>query len=612
MTSCSDEECDHIHEPEPPISIESLWYVEADNEEICYSGQGTYYDRYSNVELSGETEGRYEINGNKLTYRYTYLGQNVQDNWTMKDFEEFGFELSSGIATGLNVEKIVEQHKLTVGESVKIHFDADREDITVSSYSSTNELVASVAADGTVSANGGKGTAYIKMQSNAGNVWAKITVGEDNKDLWCNYVSIIGAGYNAMIKFFERLGEEPQTDEDGLFYTYLMAKHQYINNVNLAFDEKDAVISAIQLSLKDGVPALEVKSYLNSRYYNVGSFYSTQQDLASSKALLTFDETLNIVTIYDPLHLSASLWTDFTSLFGEDKQYLNTAMEKMGYPFLFSDYSYSADGSDYYQITDSEYANMVGFVFNPDQVVSEFWVYITGKAQDIYDYLNEKYVYSEKNGYKYIFFNKKKTIQITLDLDSYAVIYKKLTLKQYVPNILGNYHEGLGLTHDQIIEKFGEPYLDNGGMMYYIVGSEYVNLAAFRMNAETNKCNSSLLTINENVATLTIVDFLNSKYTVFANGTAADGSQYAWTDGPSVAESTMGISYYPLDKTITYQSLGAAAKTRVRSTVSDNFETEASIVELIKVQSSTILDGIKKTKDNLKSNKKFYFNVDNL
>ena len=58
----------------------------------------------------------------KLTYRYSYLGNNLTKDWTVKNHKEFSFKLSSSDASGLDVEKIVEQHKVNVGETVKLNF----------------------------------------------------------------------------------------------------------------------------------------------------------------------------------------------------------------------------------------------------------------------------------------------------------------------------------------------------------------------------------------------------------------------------------------------------------------------------------------------------------
>ena len=292
-------------------------------------------------------------------------------------------------------------------------------------------------------------------------------------------------------------------------------------------------------------------------------------------------------------------------MFGSDKNQVKSAMDGYGYSFLMSDFNYSKDGSDYYYITGNAYAQMVGFVFNPDKQVSEFWVYMNTKsdANDVYGYLCKKYTEyeSESSQYEVVFYNDDKSMKVTFDLMNAAVIYTKLTMKQHEANndILGNYYEGLGMTHDQIISQYGNPYLDESNMMYYLVGSDYVNLAVFYMNTETNKCKSVAVSINENVATSTIVDFLNSKYTVFANGTASDGSQYAWTNGPSVAESTLGIVYYPKDRLVVYQPLGSAANVKGITGAISSFKPDTEFIDKTLSKTSSILNSKKKIKESI-------------
>lgn len=303
------------------------------------------------------------------------------------------------------------------------------------------------------------------------------------------------------------------------------------------------------------------------------------------------------------------LWTDLVPLFGNDKDQVKSKMDEYGYSFLMSDYNYSKDGSDYYNITNNPYALMVGFVFNPDKQVSEFWVYMNTKSDtnEVYEYLCAKYTEyeSESSKYELVFYNDDKSMKVTFDLMNGAVVYTKLTMKQHEANndILGNYYEGLGMTHDQIVDKFGAPYLDEDGMIYYVVGSQYVNLAAFNIKAETGKCNIAILTIKEDVATSTIVDFFNSKYTVFENGTAADGSQYAWTNVSSAANATLGIIYNPEKKIVQYVDLSSSANARAMTRDIDSFCTDNYFMNKAGIMTVDFLNNIKKKKESLQIGK---------
>ena len=106
--------------------------------------------------------------------------------------------------------------------------------------------------------------------------------------------------------------------------------------------------------------------------------------------------------------------------------------------------------------------------------------------------------------------------------------------------------------------------------MTYVIESGYINFVFLSLESETKKCKTATITINDNASESTVLDYFNSKYTVFEKGTAEDGSQYAWLNGASLAESTLGIIYFPQDKMIIYQPLGSAAnnaKVRIMANV---------------------------------------------
>lgn len=618
FTGCSEEECDHVTSPMPPTnSIVGTWYESAANEEIKFFENGVYYDRYANYERCAYSEGQweYDAKNKKLTYRYPFLGQTQFVDWTVKNLTVYGFTITSD-KNGSHVhEKIVESYEMKVGETRIIQFGKDNADFQNASYSSNNERIATVSADGAITAQGEKGITYIKVSSGMTNVWVKVTVGDNCADMWYDYVGLLGLDYSNMRKALSRLGD-PYSGEDGYSFGFIHQVHEVADVTKVFICPECGIVTEIQLLIKESVPEAEILSYMNSRYYKFGEngpyiFYSSVEDKEASKAIVAYNKSEKCVIFNEAQHFLhyphvKDLWADFVPLFGSDKDQVKSKMAEYGYSFLMSDYNYSKDGSDYYNITNNAYAKMVGFVFNPDLKVSEFWVYMDSKSDpyDIYDYLCAKYTEneSETTDYSLIFYNDDKSLRVTFDLKNAAVVYTKLTMKQHEANteILGNYYEGLGLTHDQIVDKFGAPYSDDGSKMFYIVGSKYVNLSAFMIDAETGKCNNAVLTINENVATSTIVDYLNSKYTVFENGTAADGSQYAWTNGPSVAESTFGVIYYPDDRMVVYVPFGASANVKALTRAVDSFTTDIDLVKQVGLKTSELLSNINKKKESIR------------
>lgn len=620
FTSCSDDECNHdqINNGGGGNSWEIVgsWYEEAENEEMRFSENGTFYDRYANYLRCAEVEGRWEYDkkNKKLTYNYPFMGQTQFADWTVKNFKELSFTISSSMVADHNLEKIVESYDLQVGKTATIEFSKAYPDYSVTSYASQNERIASVTSDGVITAEGEKGITYIKVSTTQTNVWVKVTVGDNCADMWFDYVGLLGLDYSNMRKVLSRLGD-PYSGEDGYSFGFIHQLHDVADITKVYLCPEDGMVTEVQLLLKESVPEAEILSYMNSRYYMMGEngsyvFFSSVEDRELSKAIIAYNKSEKCVIFNETQHFLhyphvVDLWTDFVPLFGSDKNQVKSAMDEYGYSFLMSDFNYSKDGSDYYYITGNQYAQMVGFVFNPDMQVSEFWVYMDTEsdANDVYDYLCAKYTEyePESSQYELVFYNDDKSLKVTFDLMNAAVIYTKLTMKQHEANndILGNYYEGLGMTHDQIVDKFGAPYLDENNTMYYIVGTEYVNLAAFRLDETTNKCKSTVLTINEAVATSTIVDYLGSKYTVFANGTAADGSQYAWTNGPSVAESTLGIMYYPEDRMVVYIPLGSAANAKAMTRAISSIMSDTEFVDRTKSKASSILSTKKGIKESI-------------
>lgn len=142
----------------------------------------------------------------------------------------------------------------------------------------------------------------------------------------------------------------------------------------------------------------------------------------------------DIEIIYQPKGEEENLWPDFTTLFGSDKNTVKSTLESLGCSYSFSGNSYSANGSDYYYIENKNYADIVSFVFNTDNRVSQYWVYYRyAKVNDVYSYLTKKYTAaeSESTDYKYVFYNDNKDLKVVLDLMNGAVIYTKLDMKQH-------------------------------------------------------------------------------------------------------------------------------------------------------------------------------------
>lgn len=447
MASCSDDNedkksaTDAVCFPLADGETSASWYSEFYNEEITYDGSGTFYDRYSNLARSGETEGRWEYDGNnkKLTYRYTFMGINCQDDWTVKSGSKYDIIMSSVNAEALKLEKIVEKHKIAVGECSLLEFGNEQ---YVNSYCSSNERIVSVDGNGWITATGEKGTAYIKMSGAFGNVWAKVTVGDDRKDLWCDMEPVIGMSYEQMTKHFSQFGQPKMIGGYKDFFGYALSNHDYIENIGMIVDFINDKVVQLQIKVKDGVPNSEITSYLKSRYYAkpmYNNYYTSLEKESASKLIITFDTKLRQVSFYDRAYNTAPL-RDYVPMFGKSKKAVLDIMDNSGFQFLFSDYSYSKNGSDYFQSSlfgVDEKTNMVGYVYNAADVVAEVWVYKTPSASysTFKNYFKNYYNYNSKESTssRAVYYNDKKTVRIAVDSNSEAIIFTDLTTSIVAP-----------------------------------------------------------------------------------------------------------------------------------------------------------------------------------
>lgn len=621
MSSCSEESCDHVTGGSGELStaIVGNWYEEAENEEIRFSESGKLYDRYANYSHCGETEGtwEYDSKNNKLTYTFPFMGEMKFIDWTVKDLKENSFTLSSSKNGMHKVERIVEEYTLNVGETVEIKHGGGGS----WRYLSQNERIASVdSISGVIKAEGEKGITYIKAlnaattnDNNASKkaVWVKVTVGDNCAEMWYDYVGLIGLNYAGVTKALSRLGT-PVAGTDGYSYAYGHTIHEVADSTNVFLCPEDNLTNEIQLVLKESVPESAVLSYMNSRYYKMTGddsyvYFSSSSDPETSKAIVVYNKKQRRIVFcetqhfYEKAHVK-ELWEDFVPLFGANQAAVKKAMGEYGYKLLMSDASYSKDGSDYYTVSGNKYITMVGFVFNPDKQVSEFWLYMdtTSDANEVYKYLLAKYKEEKTESSKtsLVFYNDDKTMKVVFDLKNGTLTYTKLSMKQHETpkkEMLGTYYEALGMSHDQIVSKYGAPYQEDGTSMYYVVGSENVSLVSFMLDSNTGRCKNTVLLLTEQTTLSTVVDYFNSKYYKFDKGTAADGSQYAWVNKSTFATSTMGITYFPKDRMVIYVPLNTATSSSSNGVASLMKRDSASFSKL-RSKAKAIVRGAKKVK----------------
>lgn len=343
FASCGSDDCDHMatNDTSSNNSIVGSWYEESENEEIRYHENGKFYDKYCTIKRSGETEGTYEYNSNtnKLTWTYSFMGQTQMSDWTVKSLTDFSLTIYSSTVAEHKMEKIVESYTLSVGEAANIQFSQVYPSYTVSSYTSLSPRIASVTSDGTITAEGEKGTAYIKIATSAGNVWAKVIVGDDCLDLWYDYPTLIGADYT-QIK--NTLGTPSVTGTDGYSYEFNISDyHDFLSKVDIFLNTKTGKGEEIVLVLKESSSESQILAYLKSHYYEnteLGeNYYTTCSSKDSSVGIVYYDKSNKVIRYYDTdAYLYSPIVADFnyTLTFGYTTSQIVNAFGALYYDIL--------------------------------------------------------------------------------------------------------------------------------------------------------------------------------------------------------------------------------------------------------------------------------------
>lgn len=319
FASCSEDECDHdfVSTPVASLDVVGNWYDEAENEEIRFNENGTFYDKFCNTTRSAETEGRWEYDkeNSKLTYTYSFLGQSKFANWIVKNLKEMSFTISSTTVADHKLERIVETYQLEVGGSVEIRFSEMYPSYTVRSYASNNSRLASVSADGEIVATGEKGTTYIKVETNEGDVWVKVVVGDDCLDLWYDYVSLMKTDYSTVRNI---LGIPSVSGSDGYSFGFgISVLNDVAKEIDVFLDPSTGLVNEMALALKSSVPESQILSYLSTHYYpctELGSrYYTTRAQVEKSAAVIWYDREDHCIRF---LASEKYMWPDYADTFG--------------------------------------------------------------------------------------------------------------------------------------------------------------------------------------------------------------------------------------------------------------------------------------------------------
>ena len=394
FTSFGEEDCNHDLNTEKPTTetktVVGNWYEETENEEIHFSSNGTFYDKYCNPTHSRETEGRWEFDAasSRLTETYSFMGQTQFSDWTVKNLTDYTLVISSDKVATHTYEKIVENYQMEVGGTQQIIF-AQTTGNTVVSYTSNNPKLASVQNDGLIKAEGEKGTTYIKVETQQFAVWVKVVVGDDCLDLWYNYPILLGSDLSTVKKI---LGNPDVNGSDGYSYGYDLSDYSdYLKEADVFLDKQTGKASEIVLALNDAMPESELLSYLKTHYYTAATlgdnYYTTCADVESSSAIVYYNKENKFIHFVKNENY---IFPDYTADFGlKDAE----IVKKYGSPYF--------DITGYYALN-NYYANLIAF--NYDKTTEKVTAYSlilneTVSVDAVKALLESKYkLFKEENG----------------------------------------------------------------------------------------------------------------------------------------------------------------------------------------------------------------------
>ena len=384
--------------------------------------------------------GRYWIDGdNRVTCQVKIGGVQWELKMEMREVTEYSFtaEFNDGASLGLfTYSRLLSSKQIRPGESFTPEFsEALRSEVT--GFRSHNTGVAKVDYDNGTVTGVSAGHTYIDIETQRGTAVVEVTV-FDPDNMFEDYSFAFGKTVSEIVSL---KGENYsfRDDETGVAYAiddYVTDTVKYITGM---YDKTH--VEFITLSLNNNVSSDAIDKHLSNKYELLSSndgrtSYVTDKSYDSKPVCVIYDSKSSALSY--ALLKPSDRWTDFKYLFGQNKNVVKGEMQYYGYPFLLSDSSYSKNGSDYYQINDSEDATMVGFVFNPDGLVCEYWVYLSENfmtnASAILSWLNSDYTLSttESTNRQYVFYDKEKRLRVVFDASGY-VSYTDSEQKPFTP-----------------------------------------------------------------------------------------------------------------------------------------------------------------------------------
>lgn len=538
FSSCSEEDCNHAGEGNSTIGYSEIagsWYDPIENEEVKYTENGTFHDKYANNYRASHTEGRYEINANKLTYTYKLMGQNQFSDFTLTDYKpDYSISLYS--------EKIGKTVLYRISNVVNLDL-GDEAELPCSGLESTDSRIVSI--DGTTAkSNGMKGTVYLK---NAQGTYVKVMVGNDIDDLWMDYTKAIGL---TVAEMKDLLGTPDELTENDAFYTGVNTTHDMIKYVG--FSIENGVVTGLGLFFKDGISEEEITTYLKDKY-----FYNTEMGMFTSHKSLTAsifvaqykEDTNTLIFQKRPVNIP-----DFTVLFAKSRADIDD---------IFAGQQPLAEANDsvrYAIPEDSDWdLDYASFYFRgKGRLMNSFAVHCKEgvSPEDVTKYLNSRYEFIQEidlNGRKAdLYQNSSYTYSIFHYRDDNRIEYYDLNQQEITSSLFQQYLPALGMTKTDFESKYpgGYPYKN---VIFFDMDNQYAKQLYFVVS-DNSIISKYFFVLNDDVDMKALKEELSSEFH-FLN-TNSDKGQTTWINTEDRADATIGVQLYENDKQLYFFYLG--------------------------------------------------------
>lgn len=538
FSSCSEEDCNHAGEGNSTIGYSEIagsWYDPIENEEVKYTENGTFHDKYANNYRASHTEGRYEINANKLTYTYKLMGQNQFSDFTLTDYKpDYSITLYS--------DKIGKTVLYRISNVVNLDLGAEAE-LPCSGLESTDSRIVSI--DGTTAkSNGMKGTVYLK---NAQGTYVKVMVGNDIDDLWMDYSKAIGL---TVAEMKDLLGTPDELTEKDAFYTGVNTTHDMIKYVG--FSIENGVVVGLGIFFKAGISEEEIINYLKDKY-----FYNTEMGLFTSHKSLTASifvaqykkDTNTLIFQKRPVNIP-----DYTVLFAKSRadidliftgqQPLAEAKDSVRYAI--------PENSDW----DLDYASF--YFRGKGRLMNSFAVHCKEgvSPEDVTKYLNSRYEFIQEidlNGKKAdLYQNSGYTYSIFHYRDDNRIEYYDLNQQEITSSLFQQYLPTLGMTKTDFESKYpgGYPYKN---VIFFDMDNQYAKQLYFVVS-DNSIISKYFFVLNDDVDMKALKEELNGEFH-FLN-TNPDKAQTTWINTENREDATIGVQLYENDKQLYFFYLG--------------------------------------------------------